>query len=243
MAERHATLREAFARLPLPSQRLLALLVADPPVPTPRSAPGSAEIVGSAGIRLQRISLRQATTDLLLPRQPEAPRKPPMLGRTHEAADAFAAIRVAGRIPFRLRIRQDDAAAEHRGGRGRTRSNPNCLYLRASGDRIGDLPYPPGPLAARAASPPARQARHQPHTSCHRPKPGGTSSHIGAPTVINQAKTRHFKLCSAARSAAIAAVPEATLSCVTTQPRGCEGAFTTRMPATTRAKGAWGDAR
>jgi len=33
MAERQATLREAFARLPLPSQRLLALLVADPPVP------------------------------------------------------------------------------------------------------------------------------------------------------------------------------------------------------------------
>jgi RNA polymerase sigma factor (sigma-70 family) len=33
MAERHATLREAFARLPLPSQRLLALLAADPPVP------------------------------------------------------------------------------------------------------------------------------------------------------------------------------------------------------------------
>ena len=33
MAERHATLRDAFARLPLPFQRLLALLVADPPVP------------------------------------------------------------------------------------------------------------------------------------------------------------------------------------------------------------------
>ena len=35
-----------------------------------------AEIVDRAGIRLQRISLRHATTDLLLPRQPEAPRKP-----------------------------------------------------------------------------------------------------------------------------------------------------------------------
>jgi RNA polymerase sigma factor (sigma-70 family) len=33
VAERHATLREAFARLPLPSRRLLALLAADPPVP------------------------------------------------------------------------------------------------------------------------------------------------------------------------------------------------------------------
>jgi RNA polymerase sigma factor (sigma-70 family) len=48
-AERHATLREAFARLPLPSQRLLALLVADPPV---RYAEISARLgipVGSIG--------------------------------------------------------------------------------------------------------------------------------------------------------------------------------------------------
>jgi len=55
-----------------------------------------AEIVSSAGIRLQRISLRQATTDLLLPRQPEAPRKPPML----EAAAAFAAIRAGRPVGF-----------------------------------------------------------------------------------------------------------------------------------------------
>lgn len=33
IAERQATLREAFARLPLSSQRLLALLTADPPLP------------------------------------------------------------------------------------------------------------------------------------------------------------------------------------------------------------------
>jgi hypothetical protein len=86
-----------------------------------------AEIAGSAGIRLQRISLRQATTDLFLPRQPEVPRKPEMLGRTQEAADAVATIgagRAGGRIPFSLRIRQDDAAAEHRGGRGRTQPGP-----------------------------------------------------------------------------------------------------------------------
>ena len=51
-----------------------------------------AEIVRGPGIRPQRISLRPATTDLLLPRQPEALRKPPMLDRTQEAADAFAAI-------------------------------------------------------------------------------------------------------------------------------------------------------
>ena len=33
LAERHAALREAFARLPVSNQRLLALLAADPPVP------------------------------------------------------------------------------------------------------------------------------------------------------------------------------------------------------------------
>ena len=41
MAERHATLREAFARLPLPFQRLLALLAADPPVPYAEISAGS----------------------------------------------------------------------------------------------------------------------------------------------------------------------------------------------------------
>ena len=35
-----------------------------------------AEIAGGLGIRPQRISLRPATTDLLLPRQPEVLRKP-----------------------------------------------------------------------------------------------------------------------------------------------------------------------
>jgi RNA polymerase sigma factor (sigma-70 family) len=47
-AERHATLRAAFARLPLPSQRLLALLVADPPVPY-------AEISARLGIPIRSI--------------------------------------------------------------------------------------------------------------------------------------------------------------------------------------------
>jgi len=35
-----------------------------------------AEIVGGLGIRPQRISPRPATTDMLLPRQPEVLRKP-----------------------------------------------------------------------------------------------------------------------------------------------------------------------
>jgi RNA polymerase sigma factor (sigma-70 family) len=49
MAERHATLREAFARLPLPFQRLLALLVADPPVPYAEISARLGIPVGSIG--------------------------------------------------------------------------------------------------------------------------------------------------------------------------------------------------
>jgi len=49
MAERHATLREAFARLPVPLQRLLALLVADPPVPYAEISARLGIPVGSIG--------------------------------------------------------------------------------------------------------------------------------------------------------------------------------------------------
>ena len=49
MAERHATLRDAFARLPLPFQRLLALLVADPPVPYAEISARLGIPVGSIG--------------------------------------------------------------------------------------------------------------------------------------------------------------------------------------------------
>ena len=49
MAERHSTLREAFARLPLPFQRLLALLVADPPVPYAEISARLGIPVGSIG--------------------------------------------------------------------------------------------------------------------------------------------------------------------------------------------------
>ena len=49
MAERHASLRDAFARLPLPFQRLLALLVADPPVPYAEISSRLGIPVGSIG--------------------------------------------------------------------------------------------------------------------------------------------------------------------------------------------------
>jgi RNA polymerase sigma factor (sigma-70 family) len=49
MAERHATLREAFARLPLRFQRLLALLAADPPMPYAEISARLGIPVGSIG--------------------------------------------------------------------------------------------------------------------------------------------------------------------------------------------------
>ena len=49
MAERHAALREAFGDLPPDCQRLLALLIADPPVPYAEISSRLGIAVGSIG--------------------------------------------------------------------------------------------------------------------------------------------------------------------------------------------------
>ena len=49
LAERHAALREAFARLPLPCQRLIALLLEDPPLPYAEISARLGIPVGSIG--------------------------------------------------------------------------------------------------------------------------------------------------------------------------------------------------
>lgn len=49
MAERNAALHEAFARLPLHCQRLLALLIADPPVAYTEISARLGIAVGSIG--------------------------------------------------------------------------------------------------------------------------------------------------------------------------------------------------
>ena len=49
LAERHAALREAFARLPPRSQRLIALLIEDPPVPYAEISATLGIPVGSIG--------------------------------------------------------------------------------------------------------------------------------------------------------------------------------------------------
>jgi RNA polymerase sigma factor (sigma-70 family) len=54
IAERNAALREAFARLPLDCQRLLALLIADPPVPYTEISARLGIAVGSIGPNRRR---------------------------------------------------------------------------------------------------------------------------------------------------------------------------------------------
>jgi Putative Ig domain len=98
-----------------------------------------AEIVGDAGVRIQRVTLRQATLDLLRPGQPGAPQRPWLLGREREAAAALAAI-------------QDGRPAGFHGACGYGKTTlladiaataahfwPSSIYLRADRNRIGDL--------------------------------------------------------------------------------------------------------
>jgi DNA-directed RNA polymerase specialized sigma24 family protein len=54
IAERHAALREAFTRLPPHGQRLLALLIEDPPVPYAKISATLGIPVGSIGPTRQR---------------------------------------------------------------------------------------------------------------------------------------------------------------------------------------------
>jgi hypothetical protein len=54
LAERHAALREAFARLPVSNQRLLALLTADPPVPYAEISAWLGMAIGSIGPNRRR---------------------------------------------------------------------------------------------------------------------------------------------------------------------------------------------
>ena len=99
------------------------------------------EIVSNVGARIQRVSFRQAAANLFHPRQPGALRKLLMLDpgaadsrwvRCHPGP-------AARRILCGLRIRQDDAAAEHRGYRIGTRYRPELHLSAADRDRVADL--------------------------------------------------------------------------------------------------------
>jgi hypothetical protein len=100
-----------------------------------------AEIAGGAGTRIQRARIRPAAAVLPASRQPQPPPKPLLLGRDQEAADVFAAIRVGQPAGFYAAcgfgkttlLRYIVAAAAERA------LAPSCIYLRAHGDRVGDL--------------------------------------------------------------------------------------------------------
>jgi hypothetical protein len=100
-----------------------------------------AEIVSDAGVRIQRVSPGPVAARLLAPRPPDAPRRPLMLGREREAADAFATIAAGQPAGFHAGcgygkttlLRYITAEAAERGLAAR------CVYLRADGNRVADL--------------------------------------------------------------------------------------------------------
>jgi hypothetical protein len=100
-----------------------------------------AEIVSNVGARLHRVTLRQATSDLLRPCQGRAPRKPLMLGREREVADAFATIRAGRSAGFyaacgygKTTLLENVAATASERGLA-----PRSIYVRADRDRVADL--------------------------------------------------------------------------------------------------------
>jgi PASTA domain len=101
----------------------------------------SAEIVSGQGVRLTRLTLRQADPDFLRAGRPGAPPGPQVFGREQELADALDAIGQGRSIEFHapcgygktaLLDRVLALASERYGA-------SSCLYLRADRDRVGDL--------------------------------------------------------------------------------------------------------
>ncbi len=101
----------------------------------------SVEIASNRGARIERATLRQAATDMLRPQRSEARPGPLMLGRERESADAFAAIGSGRPVGFQAAcgygkttlLQHIAAAASERG------VATSCIYLRAEGNRVGDL--------------------------------------------------------------------------------------------------------
>jgi hypothetical protein len=101
----------------------------------------SVEIVSDLGTRIERAALRTAATGLLASRPPAALPRPRMLGRERVSADARRAIRAGQPIGLhaacgygKTTLLQHIVASAADDGVA-----PNCIYLRADGDRIEDL--------------------------------------------------------------------------------------------------------
>ena len=100
-----------------------------------------AEIVGSAGVRLSRVTLRQATSGLLRPSRPEAPHRPRLLGRDREIANVLAAFQAGRPTGFHAACGYGkttllESIAATVSDRGLAASS---IYLRADKNRVGDL--------------------------------------------------------------------------------------------------------
>jgi RNA polymerase sigma factor (sigma-70 family) len=96
-AERHAALREAFARLPSASQQLLALLIADPPLPYAEISVRLGIPIGSIGpnrsrcldkLRRDPAIARLIGAEPAASRNPYGPRRRRAPGHTRQAASA-----------------------------------------------------------------------------------------------------------------------------------------------------------
>src|SRR5258708_6524684 len=101
----------------------------------------SVEIVSDLGTRLERVTLRQAATDLLRSRRPEQVPRSLMLGREREAAAAFDGIWAGGPVGFhaacgygKTTLLQNVAAAASERGLA-----PGGIYRGGDGDRMGVL--------------------------------------------------------------------------------------------------------
>ena len=100
----------------------------------------SAELVSGKGARLERVALRLALQDEFRPQLPEPLRRPAMLGREQQSAEALAAMRAGRPAGFhaacgygKTTLLQHIAAEAHEQGAA------SCVYMRAGRDRVGDL--------------------------------------------------------------------------------------------------------
>jgi hypothetical protein len=101
----------------------------------------SVELVSRHGARLTRLTVRQDPVDLFRPRHPRALPPSRIVGREQEVAEALRAIGQGRPIEFhagcgygRTTLLQQIAASAAERYRG-----SGCVYLRADGDRAGDV--------------------------------------------------------------------------------------------------------
>ena len=101
----------------------------------------TAEIVSGQGVRISRLTLRQAGPDLLRSARPGPPPGPLFTGREQQTADALSAIQQGRPIGFHAACGYGKTALlQHIAAVAAERYDPpDCVYLHADRDRVGDL--------------------------------------------------------------------------------------------------------